>query len=260
MLNFVIPLRSAKTTTDWAAVQKLLEQTLRSVDNQLCRCFRSLVVCHEQPNGIEIPDSCEIVQAPFDPPKVNLDEMGSEEALFEMHSDKGRKLIYGLSRVRQDPGAFVMFLDADDLVSNRLSELVERNPDCNGWYFNLGYRWNHQTPKLLFPRKKFFHECGSSYILNAMLAPFPETLDLRKDLDDYFVRRYVVHAYVRENMEKLGFPLRPLPFHGSIYTFNEHNFFATSFRGKDSKYRKILRIIAKGKKITPQLCSEFCIP
>ena len=57
MLYFVIPLRSAKTTANWVAVQRLLERTLRSVDNQICQSFRSLVVCHERPDDIEIPDS-----------------------------------------------------------------------------------------------------------------------------------------------------------------------------------------------------------
>jgi hypothetical protein len=260
MLYFVIPLRSANTTADWPAIQRLLARTLKSVDNQICKAFRCLVVCHEKPDAIELPRTCEIIEAPFKRPAVNVSNLDSEEALFEMHSDKGRKLILGLSIVRSDPSAYVMFLDADDLVSNRLSWLVSKHPNSNGWYFDTGYRWNHQTPHLLFPRQNFFHECGSSYILNAHLAPFPECADYSKNLDDYYIRRYVVHAYVKENMEKLGFPLDPLPFAGAIYTFNKHNFFANRFRGKDSGLVTLARIITKGRKINRALRAEFSFP
>jgi len=260
MLNFVIPLRSARTTKDWPAIQRLLGNTLRSVDNQLCRSFRCFVVCHETPSEIDIPKSFEIIEAPFDPPIVTTDDLSSESALFEMHSDKGRKLIHGLSIARKDPESFVMFLDADDLVSNRLAEFAFQNPARNGWYFDLGYRWNHQTPRLLFPRKNFFHECGSCYMLKSKLAPFPEYVDFTKDLNDYFIRRYVVHAYVGDNMVKLGLPLGPLPFPGAIYTFNEQNFFAESFRGRDSSIRSLARILFKGKHLNGKLKSEFCFP
>ncbi len=260
MLYFVIPLRSSNTTADWPAIQQLLAQTLTSVDNQICKSFKCLVVCHEKPEAIELPKSCEIIEAPFNPPNVDVNHLDSENTLFEMHSDKGRKLILGLSVARTDPSAFVMFLDADDLVSNRLSELVSKNSSCNGWYFDLGYRWNHQTPNLFFPRKNFYHECGSSYILNAQLAPFPEQADYSKDLEDYYIRRYVVHAYVKENMEKLGFPLDPLPFVGAIYTFNKHNFFASRFREKDSMLINLTRLLMKGKRLNSALRAEFAIP
>jgi hypothetical protein len=260
MLYFVIPLRSATTTTDWLAVQRLLAQTLQSVDNQLCKAFKCLVVCHEKPDAIKLPKSCEIIEAPFNLPDVNANNLKSERALFEMRSYKGRKLILGLSIVRKDPAAYVMFLDADDLVSNRLSEFVSKNLNCNGWYFDLGYRWNHQTPNLLFPRRNFYHECGSSYILNAKLAPFPEHVDYSKNLDDYYVRRYEVHAYIKENMENLGYSLKPLPFAGAVYTFNKHNFFATKFRRKDSMLVGLARIILKGKRIDSALRAEFSVP
>lgn len=260
MLQFVIPLRSAQTTTDWEGIQELLQSTLHSVDNQISRSFRCIVIGHEKPGEIDLPESCSFVEAPFDSPAISRNELGSEKALFEMRSDKGRKLILGLSMVRDIPGSFVMFLDADDLVSNRLASLIDDNPQENGWFFEFGYRWNRQTPRLLFPRKNFYHECGSSYILKAALAPFPEEPDWSKDLDDYFIRRYEVHAYVRENMEKLGFPLAQLPFHGAIYTFNGQNLFADAFRTKDTTLRAFGRILLKGKWVNSALRTEFKIP
>lgn len=260
MLNFVIPLRSKRTTNNWSAVQRLLGNTLRSVDNQSCKSFKCFVICHEKPREINIPDSCDIIEAPFDPPDVDTGDLTSESALFEMRSDKGRKLIQGLSIARDIPDSFVMFLDADDLVSNRLAHFVSHHPNHNGWYFDLGYRWNHQTPNLLFPRKNFFHECGSCYVLKCSIAPFPERLDYSKNLDDYFIRRYVVHAYVAENMAKLGYPLNPLPFPGAIYTFNNQNFFAKNIRKPDGRTRSLVRILLKSRRLNKQLRSEFCFP
>ncbi|MGA1194381.1 MAG: hypothetical protein ACO3ZG_08405 [Kiritimatiellia bacterium] len=177
--------------------------------------------------------------------------------LFVMHTDKGLKMLYGLARARQDRRAYVMFLDADDLVSNRLAGFVADHHGHHGWYFEKGYRLNESTPPVLFWRHKFYHECGSSYILRGDLAPFPDQINEAADLNDYFVRRYVVHAYVKDDFERRGKLLSPLPFYGAIYTFNGQNFFANDYRKKDGKARAWMRNLVKSVRISDSLREEF---
>lgn len=258
MLYFVIPLRDPSTTNDWPGVCQLLRQTLRSACGQLYDEYRVIIVGHSLPDGFVLPQFCEFLPVGFDPPKFDSGD-GFERKMWLMRTDKGRKILHGLARAREEAGSYVMFLDADDLVSNRLAGFVAENPGSNGWYFEYGYRMDiaPKGRRRLYWRRNFYQECGSSYILRADLAPFPDKLDDRADFSDYFVRRYEVHAYIRENFEKLGIPLFPLPFYGAIYTFNGRNIFAVSCRRKDSVLRLAARNLIKRKPLTMAVCEEF---
>lgn len=257
MLYFLIPLRSERVTPDWDATSRLLEQTLHSACSQTADEFQVILVCHERPRGIAIPRQCRIVDAPFDPPDLPLNELTSRESLHLLRTDKGRKQLCALNEVRSDPDSHVMFLDADDLVSNRLASFVLAHPRANGWYFDGGYRLDTATPLLVFSRRRFNEECGSSHILRTELAPFPDILNYTKDFDDYYVKRYVAHAYLRERMADLGHPLDPLPFRGAIYVFNGHNLYASHGRARDSVFRTVGRILIKGRPFLGKRRAEF---
>ena len=147
-----------------------------------------------------------------------------------MRTDKGRKMLHGLALAREDDDSHVMFLDADDLVSNRLAGYVAEHPTANGWFINRGYRLNEAPHPRLFWRHNFHLECGSSHIIRSDIAPFPEKLDDSLDFSDYFIRRYEVHAHLKECLDNSKTPLAPLPFYGAIYTFNQKNIFAMTRR------------------------------
>jgi len=258
MLYFVIPLRAASTTSDWLGVCRLLERTLASACGQLHDSYRVVIVCHDRPLGVHIPDHCEFVDVSFPPPLLEPTDNGRVR-LFRMHSDKGRKLLRGLERVRSVPESYVMFLDADDLVSNRLAGFVAEHAGSNGWFIDRGYRMDEKFRHVVFWRRRFYEECGSSYVIRSSLAPFPERLDDTLDFKDYFVRRYVGHAYVRDDLAKRGTPLDPLPFYGAIYSFNGQNIYASEYRRSDSLWRNAARLVLKGRWVTSPLRREFGI-
>ncbi len=258
MLNFVIPLRDESTTDDWPGVCVLLERTLESACAQTGAACRAVVVGHRRPEGIRWPENAEFVPVSFPPPKLPP-QCAPDRRIWLLHTDKGRKLLHGLAAARELSDAYVMFLDADDLVSNRLAQWTNRNAGANGWYFDRGYRLDEYPRPALYWRRRFYHECGSSYILRAAVAPFPNRLDDTLDLSDYYVRRYVTHAYIRDDMSRRGVPLSALPFYGAIYTFNRRNFFATQHREPDSNWRRWLRHLLKRRPITPALRREFAL-
>jgi len=256
MLYFIIPLRDASTTSDWPGVCRLLDRTLASACGQLQDAYRVVIVGHTLPEDYSLPDRCEFISVRFDPPLLTAAD-DFQRKMWVMHTDKGRKILHGLAKAREDAGSYVMFLDADDLVSNRLAGFVAEHEGANGWYFEHGYRLNVHPKPQLFWRKRFYHECGSSHMIRSDLAPFPDQLDDAADFSDYFVRRYVVHAYVKDDLEKRGTPLSPLPFYGSIYTFNGCNIFATEGRRSESCMYKIMQRLIKGCRMTSALKSEF---
>lgn len=258
MLFFVIPLRAASTAADWPGVCRLLERTLASACGQLHDDYRVVVVCHGQPKGILAPSRCEFLEVSFPPPTPGPQD-DRDRRLFLLHSDKGRKLLRGLERARSVPGSYVMFLDADDLVSNRLAGFVAEHAGANGWYIDRGYRMDENLRHVVFWRRRFYEECGSSYVIRSDLAPFPQQRDDALDLSDYFVRRYVGHAYVRGDLAKRGTPLAALPFYGAVYSFNGQNFYAGEYRRPDSPWRKMARLMFKARWVTPALRREFGI-
>lgn len=258
MLTFVIPFKSRRVSRDWRTACRLLERTIHSATAQTEPDIRVLVVCHEVPQLEDLPRQCEFISAPFAPPSITPEEdLTTDAALFQLRSDKGRKLLYGLSLAR-GMGEYVMFLDGDDLVSNRLAAYVATHAGEAGWCFDLGYRMAAGS-RWLYPRRRFYEECGSSHIIRTDLAPFPKRPDYSKDFDDYFIRRYEVHAYIAENMKNLGHPLRPLPFYGAIYLFNPESIYGAGNRTKDSFVRTGLRWLLKRRRLTPEIAREFRI-
>lgn len=258
MLYFVIPLRDAGTTANWRRVCLLLERTLASAAGQAQGRWRILLLCHTRPEGISLPQGCEVLPMSFAPPAITPQD-DRDRRLWLMHTDKGRKLLHGLAVARADAGSYVMFLDADDLVSCRLAQHVETHTGAPGWYMETGYRMDERFRHFVYWRRSFYHECGSSYIIRSDLAPCPERLDDTLDLSDYYVRRYVVHAYVKDDLAKRGTPLAPLPFRGAIYTFNGENFYAGEHRRPDRLWRTVARGLLKGRWITRRLRAEFGI-
>lgn len=256
MLYFVIPLRDASTTSDWRGVCRLLERTLASACGQIHPAYRVLVVCHKTPQGIHVPPNCDFIHVEFPPPNMDVVD-DPKQRLTLMRTDKGRKILHGLALSRKEPNSYVMFLDADDLVSNRLAGFVAANAGANGWFIDRGYRMDENIRHVVFWRRRFYEECGSSYLIRSGLAPFPEQLDDTRDYSDYYVRRYVVHAYVRSCMEKRGTPLAPLPFYGAMYTFNSRNIFASRHRTPDAMWRTLARWLFKARWVSPALRREF---
>lgn len=260
MFDFIIPFRSQTTTDQWEETCQLLEQTVRSACHSLDKRFRVFIVCHEIPS-IELPaEKCHFLQVDFPSPCLASENESSHKKLIRFHSDKGRKILWGLNHVRQSHSRYFMVLDADDLVSQQLVGYCMEQNNENGYYLEKGYRTVLGDCKRLFIRNKFFHECGSSFVLRTNKAPFPEKLDFRLDYSDYFIRRYTNHAYVPECMESLGHLLSPVPFPGAVYRFHANNIYATKMRQPDNFFRTIARRILKGRRISAQLQDEFSIP
>ena len=261
MFNFLVPFLAKCTTSQWEKACGLLEDTLRSACNQTDQRFRVLIICHEIPDINFDRRKCEFIKVNL-PIVYPLETEPNREPIFIQRTDKGRKILAGIKESRRDNSHYFMVLDADDLVSSKLVAYCLNQQNPNGYFINAGYRNDAQLPGYLFKRKNFYHECGSSFILNPQKAPYPETdLDLNRETgENYFVRRYVVHAYVPSCMEKMGFPLQSIPFPAAVYRFHDSNIYATTLRPPDSALRRYGRLLLKSQKITQRLRTEFTIP
>ena len=257
---FLIPLRAQSTTRNWPRVEQLLRDTITSVTNSLDSRYQIIIAGHEPPAFDTTDSRVEFHAMDFPPPHRDSLHLPDEDRIYQWHSDKGRKLLYALDVARGGGYSYFMPLDADDFISSRLVGYCLEEDHPNGYFIDHGYRLNNGNSTWMYSRRRFYQECGSSCVLRTSIAPFPEQMDLSLEFDDYFIRRYVVHAYIPSCMEGMGFPLQPLPFHAGIYQFHEENIFANSCRSPSGALRSLARWVVRGCRVTQALRDEFAIP
>ena len=221
ILTFVIALRHPDTTPYYDGVERLLASTLRSLDRQTDRRFRTIVVAnHPYRPPSDMVSPVETVRVDFPPPPDWDGEKLAREAGVRI--DKGTKNAVALSRVA---GGHVMWVDADDFVSVRMVEFVAAHADEVGWFVDEGLRYDVRSG--LHARLPRFNEvCGTSLIFRrsqfpAVQVPAGVTTEQMFALfgQDVVLREMGSHRSLRERMN-----LRPLPFRGAVYCVNNgHN-------------------------------------
>jgi glycosyltransferase involved in cell wall biosynthesis len=209
MLSFIIPLKSQKVSSDWEQTCKLLERTLKSLFNQVSSDYRVIVVCHEKPIvALEAPN-IHYVELDFPAPE--------RKDLDNLRNDKYRKLSVGLAYSKELSASHVMFVDADDLISNRLAYFVSQHPKSNGWFLDKGYQYLEDEKILKIRSRNFYQRCGTCFIIRLALleqdiCPSPEQMDWRHSI--------LHHVATLPMLKSRGIVLPPLPFAGVIAIVN----------------------------------------
>ncbi len=247
-LLFGIPVKSRVVAKDWGMVCRLLSRTVASVLNQSVPGFRIVIAHHELP---EIPyggdPRIEFLRADFPPPLYRQ----------EMMVDKNRKREMIAHRLRQMGGGYLMYLDADDLVSGRLAEFVLADRHAHGYVVNRGYELDHRSQTVRVA-PSFDRLCGSCCILRWDVEDLPETpfaparVRLRNYLDAGHARWAALAA-------SEGRPLKAVPFPAVVYVTNtgENHSVVT---GNIGWRRRLLRRVTPRRRIDSALRAEFAIP
>jgi hypothetical protein len=211
---FGIPLRSRQASRDWRRVCALLDATLNSTLRQLNADIQVIVACHERPATRSRDSRVTFLEAASSRPRDGLEQM----------YDKRSKKIMLAEEICRRGGGYLMLLDSDDLVSNRLAEFVMRQHNKTGYVVDQGYIYDAQVRRLTRVRD-FDRICGSSVI------PYLSPADCRDPQFDW--REYVGdtwHAEFRRASADLGRPLEPLPFPAAIYVTNNGENHSTDAR------------------------------
>lgn len=244
---FGIPLRSRAVSRSWAGVTFRFKNTLRSLLNQRHHDFRIAVACHDIPDLPELSDSrVHIIQANYPAPIY----------VAEYMVDKTRKRELIGQHLRELGGGYLMYVDDDDLVSNRVVEFVRSRPVSHGYIIKRGYEYRSKEKRLqIAPR---FHRvsgtCAISHwdVNDLPLVAFQRERVLFRDVVE------TSHAYWEDLFRCMKRPLSLLPFPGAVWVMHEENVSSTLdlWRWK----RKVLRAVIPYTEITPKLRQEFCLP
>jgi hypothetical protein len=215
MLVFVIPLKSSSVSNNWKRVTQLLERCLQSVCNQTSPDFRAIVVGHEKPTLKFSHPQIHYLTVDFPIPQPVPGE-SRQVFLNRKRTDKGRKMLRGLIYASQFNPSHTMLVDADDVVSKRLAQLVSQHPNCNGWYVDRGYRYEEGRDYIYYKRQNFYRMCGSCNVIRYDLNALPEDPEYNRGYGYYI--RHIDHEKVRGILAANQTPLKPLPFAGAVYT------------------------------------------
>lgn len=253
MLVFIVPLRSPATCTDWETVSSLCNETLKSLTQQDSTQYRVILVCNSPPQGFTDHKHITVIQEPFSIP--NSWEGGIGDIYHKIK--RGMVEVKRLQIVSPGSSAFVMRVDADDLVSNRLVSFTQRYLNSDGWYFPTGYIYEIGK-KYLFLRPKFTAVSGTSNIFKCNYSDFPESMDTPSN---EWLETVWQHLNANELLKSRGRKLSPLPFPGAVYRINPQNMSSTHVEDKRfSSLKSILWKIFFKRKLTSRIISEFTFP
>lgn len=262
MLGFVVPFKSKSKSKNWDNDCFLLAATLKSICNQTNDGYRIFVVYTDYPENIFKNGKIEFIKFPF--PFVTNDELNKIEksrnpesklVIDERMFDQGKRILYGCSQARKCGCEFVMSVDADDLVSNRISSFVQENEtEKIGWYVNKGYVLRKNSLLLLKVNKNMNYMNASTHIVHIGLVP-EVNFESRNVTEFSF---FSAHGYLKERLRVgLGTTLKPLPFFALIYFIHDSNWAGLGTTMKKHWIKTFIKYILLGKLLNRSIRKEF---
>ena len=214
VLTFGVPLKAASDPAEWLQLCGRLSDTVRSVYNQTNPAFQIVIACDRMPDlAFATDDRLEFL--PVSSPVISTREEGDIDA--------GRKRWLIARWFTLGGGGYLMFLDADDLVSNRLVSFVHKTRHQSGYVFETGYGLSVATQSVLpIPQPGIadapFHQmCGSSTIV--LLSA--DDMDADNDGQSRFNRLFRRgHTTVAAAAKAEGRPMMKMPFPAAVYVLD----------------------------------------
>lgn len=243
MIIFAIPLRAEETTKDWNSVLARFQTTIQSIFNQTHSEYKCIVACNKIPEmKIQYDARLEFIE---------LTDLPIPQSWLEMSRDKFWKLTMIAVRIRQilesqsnpEAGIYVMPVDGDDLLNNRIAEYCATHPNENGLVSPDGYVWQLGQP--FFRIYKDMHTyCGSCNIIKMYREDLPEacpadpSLCHDKETAGLLNARYPIrydHNTVVQRYEEAGKPFSKLPFRSTVYVLGTGDNISAIFHAANRK-------------------------
>jgi hypothetical protein len=189
--TFIVPVKPKAVSANWELVLANLHATVRSVLGSADPNFRLLLASHDD---LDLPEDPRIESFIVDFPHTEIVKSGIK--------DKQAKLRFLGSVLRSEQYAgYVMFLDADDLVSNKLVGYVRKDNNQKSYLMKQGMRLDVTNGNLSFQAQAFDKSCGSCFVGYFEASDFPEDHSDRSNYFSGFLRHTecfeVAEAYGR---------------------------------------------------------------
>ena len=229
MIGFIIPLRSINKSKNWNLDVLLVQRTIRSILAQTDSNLRVLLVYSDRPD-IDVNDN-RFSAIPFPHKFLTFNEISDFDTYAkkyydrywaEASMDQGRKTMFGCKILKEAGCHYIMAVDSDDLLSNKIAAFVNNHisADNPGWFVNKGYVYNEKKRLLIKKRKNMQMINSSTHIIRTDLIPIQPNDSLSLWENNFFA----AHGYLRDRIfQHYSLRLKPIPFYASIYSANGIN-------------------------------------
>lgn len=264
-LAFLVPLVHPEASNSWEVVCKRLVETVTSL---LARHPTGMVHIYLSVNkGATLPLMPKgVTTIPLDIPAPNtqiFSSQGNQETvrLDATRQDKGMKRLAGLEEAKKARFKYVMNVDADDLVSERLPSWISRNPGNAGWSITKG--WLHRVGSNLIHQQDHFNRvCGSSHIYRTAIAH--ELCTTGAGAQSKVRDLLGSHMQAERIFSEIGEPLGVTPFRACIYRVGHINNISRRKRAVElwalrRNPMKLVPVLRKTRWVTRRLAQEFHI-
>jgi hypothetical protein len=262
-IAFIVPFRAKETSKNWTLHSNLLSRTLNSILAQTSNNFIIYVVYTDLPEALLENDGIIYLKLPFD--KINLADIKFHKNLSNRHKffvmDHGRRVMFGVKEAKANGAHFVMSVDADDLISNKIAAFIsDQNCENPGWYCSKGYVFIENKGWLYKQNKNMNLINGSTHIINTKYITIPNFISKPFFIHDYNL--FSAHGWLKDRMKTaMNLTLNKLPFYGVFYSRNSGSHSKESDNGNDTYIctglKKWVKLLLRSKKMNKHIVSEF---
>lgn len=253
-LAFVTSLRAKAMAADWPMHVRLLDRMLASCLAQTNPDVAVVIVGNDRPEIATRDPRVHFIQVDVPLPKREFNDLTVDKVL---------KVTVGAEWAIAQKFRFLMYADADDLISRRLSAFVADHQDGTGWYFTDGYSHRYGQPFVM--RSPDHHlTCGTCAIFRTEALSFAHDPEYRNQRVETVAA--IGHTNYVPFLAQRGYPLAPLPFPGSIYLQHADSIATTSempsgldIRGRLRRIKQSAVRLRRFRPLTPAIAREFTI-
>jgi hypothetical protein len=264
MIGFVVPIAPKKYSKDWHLANLMLERSVRSICSQTSRNFKLVIVYNDKPDIQFVDDSIHYVAYSY--PEIRISEIEDFDFMSQWFTvefaermmDKSRKITFGCKVAKELGCNYLMAIDSDDMISNKIAAYVEENEDVKGpgWRITEGYLY-HEGSHLAVKNTQIWAMNGSTHIIRADLVPIP---DFSTDFKLISYNLFQQHAYTYQRIIDFSDQkLSDLPFTGTVYLIHQNNYSQVHKILSGSRIKQFLKLLWNGVFLTKKIKNEFGI-
>lgn len=265
MLAFILPFRPKSQSKDWQKDCALLEATIGSLLNQDSDNYKIFVVYSDTPDLPVLSAKVSLVH--FDhsfvefenTPDVDSTLSETDKLIVARRWDKCRKIFYGCKKAKEDGCQYIMSVDSDDLISNKLVSYIYKRileTDIPGFYITKGYLYRPPSKRIIRVDKNMQGFNGSTHILRSDLIKIP-SFESGGWLD---FNLFTSHGWIVSRMkQEHKVDLEPINFPAVIYVAHGGNISNVNPVSILNLLKYFLKLIIRGRWITKELKQEFAL-
>jgi len=246
MLLTITPFIADGVANDWPKAVACLERTLGSILGNPEKDLRAMVICQDRP-PLKIKDNRYLFL------KTRQSKPNKQDVIAK-YQDIGIKTVEAFEAARELSPEYVMIVDADDLISNRLVSYVYQRPNFDAFCLKTGYEWREGSSHFTL-RPVFNQVCGPAFVWR-----FNQRL-FRAWLGKIYTKRICDqgHNLVEAAMDAEGFRVDKIYKPKAVYVTGHVNNMYEAFQRLTIKRRikDLVRSPWRNQKLTQDLKTEF---